>query len=216
MSKMLQKKKTIILTSVIILLPMLVGVFLWGRLPQVMPTHWGFSNEPNGWSSKPVVVFGMPLFMLALHLGCVFGTSLDPRHGRAGGALNGLVLWITPVIGIVVASVTYLMALGHPVDVGGVSLALMGLVFIVIGNYLPKCRRNSTIGIKVPWTLSDEETWRRTHRLAGPLWVAAGLVSCVSVVASLRNITVLGVATVVAVLVPIAYSAWYYHRVRKR
>ena len=51
----------------------------------------------------------------------------------------------------------------------------MGVIFLVTGNYLPKCRQNYTIGIKLPWTLDDEENWNYTHRLAGKLWMIGGV-----------------------------------------
>jgi len=51
----------------------------------------------------------------------------------------------------------------------------VGLVLAIVGNYLPKCKQSYTIGIKIPWTLSSEENWNRTHRFAGRIWVAGGL-----------------------------------------
>ena len=65
-------KKTIILTIVLILLPMVVGVVLWEKLPEMMVTHWGMNNEPNGWMSRPMAVFGLPVICAALHLFCIF------------------------------------------------------------------------------------------------------------------------------------------------
>ena len=56
----------------------------------------------------------------------------------------------------------------------------IGVLFMIIGNYLPKCKQNYTMGIKLPWTLDDEENWNRTHRFAGFLWVAGGVVIAIN------------------------------------
>ena len=71
--------KTLLITSVVILLPILVGLVLWNQLPDQIPSHWDASGEIDGWSSKPFTVFGMPLILLALQWLCVLGTNSDPK-----------------------------------------------------------------------------------------------------------------------------------------
>jgi hypothetical protein len=76
---MIKKNLTkLIIGSVLILLPVLAGVLLWDRLPETMVTHWGTDNNPDGWSPRWVVVFGLPLVLLAVHWGCMVLTALDP------------------------------------------------------------------------------------------------------------------------------------------
>ena len=87
---------------------------------------------------------------------------------------------------------------------------LMGLIFAIIGNYMPKCKQNYTIGIKIPWTLSSEENWNRTHRFAGRLWVVCGLV--IILTAFLGGFELfLGIALVMA-LAPVLYSYALYRK----
>ena len=71
--------KTLIVTSVVILLPILAGVILWNQLPNPMPTHWNASGEIDGWSSKPFAIFGLPLILLAAQWLSVLGTAADPK-----------------------------------------------------------------------------------------------------------------------------------------
>lgn len=168
--------KVLIITSLVILLPILAGVILWNQLPEQIPTHWNSVGEIDGWSSKPFAVFGLPLIMLTAQWLCVLGTGADPKKGNHSDKIVHLVLWIIPVINILLSVITYAVALGKEVRVEVIMPVFIGLVLAIVGNYLPKCKQNYTIGIKIPWTLNSEENWNKTHRFAGWLWTICGLV----------------------------------------
>lgn len=168
--------KILIVASVIILLPVLAGVILWNQLPEQMPSHWNAAGEVDGWSSRPFVVFGLPLILLAAQWLCVAGTSADPKKDSHPHKVLHLIFWIIPALSVLLFSITYAVALGKDVRVEVVMPVFIGLVFAIIGNYLPKCKQNYTIGIKIPWTLNSEENWNRTHRFAGRLWLVCGIV----------------------------------------
>lgn len=171
-----KNQKILILTSVVILLPILAGVILWNQLPEQIPTHWNFAGEIDGWSSKPFAIFGLPLILLAMQWLCVAGTFADPKRNNHSGKILHLVLWIIPVLNAVLSVLTYAAAMGKDVQMEVVMPVFIGLVLAIVGNYLPKCKQNYTIGIKIPWTLNSEENWNKTHRFAGRLWVVCGLV----------------------------------------
>ena len=168
--------KVLAITSVVILLPILVGIILWNQLPEQIPSHWNAVGEIDGWSSKPFAVFGLPLILLAFQWICVLGTFADPKKASHSSKILYLVFWIIPVLSAVLHAVTYAVALGKEVRMEVVMPVFMGLLFAIIGNYLPKCKQNYTIGIKMPWTLHSEENWNKTHRFAGRIWVVCGLI----------------------------------------
>ena len=167
--------RLLVVTSVVILLPILAGVFLWDRLPQQVPFHWNMAGEVDGWSSKPFAVFGMPLILLGAQWCAVLATLADPKKQNHSEKILQLVFWIIPVLNLLLSVATYTSAMGGSVRMEVLSTVFIGLLFVVLGNYLPKCKQNYTIGIKIPWTLSSEENWNRTHRLAGWIWVAGGV-----------------------------------------
>ena len=168
--------KTMILTSFLTLLPIVAGLILWNQLPEQMPTHWGMDGQVNGWSGKAFGVFGLPLILLAVHWLCALATFYaDPKKQNHTEKILHLVLWVTPVLSLLLHSFAYAAALGVAVDMNMMMPIFLGLLFTVIGNYLPKCKQNYTIGIKIPWTLDSEENWNKTHRFAGILWVIGGL-----------------------------------------
>ena len=212
---MIKKYKwTLLITSIVILLPIYFGYMLWDELPDIMATHWGFDNQPNGYSSKAMVVYGIPIIMLAMQWFMLFVTELDMKKKNHSMKLIQLVLWIIPAMTVLVSVVCYAYALGIELNTGFWALFFLGLMFIVVGNYLPKCRQNWTIGIKLPWTLSDAENWNHTHRLAGPVWMAGGLMTVLCSFFSKRPVVAYGsiVIILLMVLIPTVYSYLYYKK----
>ena len=205
-------KRTLIVTSIVTILPILVGIILWKQLPDTMATHFGADNNPNGFSSKAFAVFGLPCFLLAVHWVCAVVTARDPRKQNISPKMYSLVLWFIPLISLIMTTVTYFYNLGWPVDIAFVCQLLVSAVLIVAGNYLPKARQNYTIGIKLPWTLANEENWNRTHRLAGFLWVAAGVLLAVLTFCRISHMGWLIAVFVLAVAIPFVYSYWLHAR----
>lgn len=211
---MLKKSKTkLILSSAGVLLPAAVGVALWNRLPENMITHWGADGVADGWSSRGFFVFGAPLLLLALHWLCLRITAKDHEKREQSGKVFDLILWIIPVLSCFTCGMTYAAAMGRPLENATLGLAFLGLIFVIIGNYLPKCRQNYTIGIKVVWTLASEEVWNATHRLAGKVWVLGGLgmMVCVFLPEKLFGGVLVTLFAVMALL-PVVYAWWYYRR----
>ena len=167
--------KTLIICSIITILPIFIGLILWNQLPEQMPTHWNAAGEVDGWSSKPFAIFGLPLIMLGAQWLCVLGTLADPKKANHPDKVLHLVFWIIPVLSVVLNAVTIAAALGKEVRMEVFMPILIGLILTIVGNYMPKCKQNYTIGIKIPWTLNSEENWNRTHRFAGWLWTFSGV-----------------------------------------
>ena len=201
--------KVLIITSVILLLPILAGLILWNQLPEQMPTHWNAAGEVDGWSGKAFAVFGLPLIMVAAQWLCMLGTAADPKKNNHSEKVLHLVLWIIPVLSVVLHAVTYATALGHAVPMEVVMPILIGLIFTIIGNYMPKCKQNYTIGIKIPWTLDNEENWNRTHRFAGWLWTFCGI--AIMCTGFFGGFWVFLPVTLLMVLAPIIFS-YVLHR----
>ena len=208
-------KKELLLTSAVCLLPLLAGVILYPRLPETMTTHWGFDGTANGWAPRGMAVFGLPLLIMALHLVRSYAESRDTKRKNVNPVLRAVMLWFCPAVSLLGGVLTLGTGLGYEMHVGTVAPVFVGLLFLIHGNYLPKIRRNRTMGIKLPWTLASEENWTRTHRVAGFAWVAAGLLMVVSAFWQLHGPTVTVVLLALAVGIPVLYSYLYYCRHEK-
>ena len=208
-----EKKRTLLLTSLLTLFPILVGLLLWEKLPERMVTHWGIDGRPDGWSSRTFVVFGMPLLLLALHWLCMFLTTRDSKNKAQNGKVFSLVLWTTPAVSLFAAGLSYAAAFGVEVPISGVTCLLLGTMFFLVGNYLPKCKQSYTIGIKISWTLNSEANWLATHRFAGRIWTVCGvlLMTTAFLPVTFAFFCSLVLFTAMAV-VPIVYSYRFYKK----
>lgn len=205
-----QYKKTLTAACILILLPVIAGLLLWNRLPDRIPTHFGADNVANGWSSKPMAVFGMPLLLLAIELLCVFFANADPKKKNINEKMIRLILWIIPVISVITCFSCYALALGIAVDIGMLINILMGVMFMIMGNYMHKIKQNYSVGIKLPWTLNSEENWNRTHRLASWLFVLGGAAFFVN--GFFKSQWVLIGFLVCVFLIPAGYSYFLYRK----
>ncbi len=216
MKKFIKKNKnTLMLSSLVILLPVIFGVVLWNKLPDTMPTHWGIGNEPNGYSSKAFTVFGIPAFMLLLQFFSVWATSKDPKSDNINNKMLASVFWITPLCSVLVCSISYAYSIGVNVNVGMFVMLFLSVLFIIIGNYLPKCKQTYTVGIRVPWTLSDIEIWNKTHRFAGLIWVIGGISMLIMSFDIKKTYWMIFIMLSVICLAPILYSYILYQKKMK-
>ena len=205
-----KNRKTLIVTSIVILIPIIIGLLLWDKLPEKIPFHWNINGEVDSWASKPVAVFALSPFMLAMQWLCVLATSTDPKKANHTPKQLTLILWLVPVLNAVLTAVMYTSALGATVRIEAIMYVFLGLMFVIIGNYMPKCKQSYTIGIRISWTLNSEENWNKTHRFGGKVWVAGGVFTMAS--ALLGSIWLLIGVLVVMVATPTLYSYLYYRK----
>lgn len=198
--------KRMILTTAICLLPILAGLALYSRLPEQVPTHFDFNGNPDGWSSRAFAVFGIPGLMAAINLFLHICLEKDPKRANMSAALKHISLWVIPVLSVLTSGLTLGAAMGWPVHVESAIPVLVGGLFLLVGNYLPKTKQSYTMGIRLPWTLDSEENWTRTHRLSGFLWVLCGLVMIPLSLLRLWSGWLLGALLAVMVLIPAVYS----------
>ncbi|CAM3228361.1 SdpI family protein [Streptobacillus ratti] len=177
---MLNNKK-ILISILLCLLPVAYVLLIYDKLPEMIPTHWNFSGEIDGYTSKKVFVFGMPIFFAVMNIFTIFMAKADPKKMGNNSFLFKNILWISPIFINLIMIFTVLIALGYNIDVPKIVKIFVGIVLIIVGNYLPKCKQNYTIGIKTPWTLNDEENWNKTHRFGGKIFVISGIVTILSI-----------------------------------
>ena len=212
---MKESKKTMIITSLLCLAPMILGAVYYGKLPAEMPIHWNAAGEVDGYASKAMAVFGLPLFLFVLEWVMYFVVLNDPKKQNQSKIMRDLGFWSVPSIALVIYPVMIFSALGYDIPIVPIACSLTGLILILCGNYMPKTKQNYTIGIKLPWTLHDPENWYKTHRLASFIWVVCGMVmiGC----GFMTKFAVAGLIAVilVATLVPTVYSYMLYRKKQK-
>lgn len=171
------KKKTnstLIITTLVCLLPVILSLVLYDRLPAQIAVHFDHTGAPDNYLPKALAVFGLPVLLAAINLLTHFMLDHDPRRKNASATMRLVAKWSIPLISVIVIPVTLFMAMGARIPIVMLVTGLVGVLLVICGNYLPKCKRNYTMGIRLPWTLDSDDNWNKTHRFAGPIWVIGG------------------------------------------
>jgi len=199
---------TTIVTSFICLTPAIFALLVYDQLPSQIPIHFNNGGNADNYMPKNLAAFGLPVIMLLINIYTHFRLNHDPKIERASTVIRQIAKWIVPTISLTLLPYSYARSMGMDISIKMIASALPGLAIIVCGNYLPKCRQNYTVGIKLPWTLHSETNWNKTHRFAGFLWVVGGLVILVNAFLSFWYVqwAVIGLL----VIVPILYSYLEY------
>ncbi len=168
------KWKSIIVTCIVCLLPILLGVVLWDSLPGNMAVHFDIHNKPDNFSSKAFVVFGLPLLMVCLQIFCCIINDINAKKHGERVKFERATKWIIPVMTIVLQAITFGYNLGYNIDIRKTTALIVGIVFLVIGNYLPKFDYIKNYDI-------DTEKARKINRFIGCITVVMGIMSIVSI-----------------------------------
>lgn len=201
-------KKTLYSTTLLTLLPIIIGLLLWDKLPDVLPIHFDFRGNTDGFMSKNIVIFAFPFLFMLLNLLVIFLISNDPKRENIGNKVFSISCWIIPIIDNLVIYSIYAIALNYQINVILLTHLIIGLVFISIGNYMTKNHQNYTIGIRLPWTLDNQNNWNKTHRFASKIWILSGLLIILNGFIKIQylSVTLIGLA----IVLPIIYSFVLY------
>lgn len=214
---MLRKNKTqILLSSIVILLPAVAGLLMWNILPDKMATHWNVAGEADGFSGKLFAILGAPVISLISQWMGIFVTMHDRKNKEQNTKVLAMILWIVPIVSLVIGCGMYAAALGKEIGLELLVKVPIGLMFLIMGNYMPKCKPNRTIGVRVKWTLENEENWVKTHRFTGRLWVAGGIFILAMMLVPLeRYVGIFFAVILLLALAPELYSYLYYRRQKR-
>jgi len=187
----------------------LFSLAVYSRLPEEVPVHWGFSGEPNRFGSRLEGAFLIPMMMIAVFAIMQWYPSRDPRAANIAKFRGAYDTVVTATIAVL--SGLHVLALGNAlgwdIDIPKVGMIALGLMFILLGNLMPRVRSNFIFGIRTPWTLSSESVWMRSHRVGGYAKVVAGIITIVAgFVAQPVGYIVALVSLLISGLVPVVYS----------
>lgn len=203
----MSRKSYYVLSSLVCLMPILLSVFNYSSLPQSMPIHWNVSGAPDNFAAKPLVVFGIPAAMAALNI--IVNAVTDCRKG-CPKAMRFVLGWMIPVLTIILYASTIYYALGFAVKMEVVVPVIVGILFVAIGNYLPKVKKDSSFGIGVLRSRRSPKNVSRINRFSGFSFVACGLLT---ILFALLHLPYLSLA---AMLLSAVCPAVYYLTLKKQ
>lgn len=209
-----KNKRKLLISSAVILLPMLIGIFGGKILPEEIAVHWGFGGEADGYMKASATFIVLPLVLLAFHVGCMGLTDVICKNLEQNKKVMEITFWVIPAISLIACGVILAAAFGYSASLILTCIwVLLALTFVYIGNYMPKTTRNVAMGIKVKWTLASDENWNATHRFAGKVWFILGILCLAAVFLPAAAFPYAVLAMVlIAVIPPILYSYLFYKK----
>ena len=205
-----------ILPLAAILISMVVTAFLLPRLPDPVPIHWGPTGQPDNYAPRLIGSFLLPLTALGVYLLFLVIPVLDPKRANYEKFADTYHYWRIAFVLFMVflqGITLYSILIGDSRLNTNLVFIGVGLLFILIGNYMPRVRSNWFVGIRNPWTLSNQEVWRRTHRFGGQIFVAGGLaMMVVALISEEWQVAVLLGAIFAMAVIPNVYSYILFRR----
>lgn len=212
---MKKDKKILIITTILCLVPIILGLAMYDRLPEELAIHFDSAGIANGFMAKNIAIWLLPVFMAAINIFANVMMNNDPKRMNASVVARNIGIWLIPITSLILMPITLFKSIGYDIPIEVIMPVMVGVLIVVFGNYMPKCKQNYTVGIKLPWTLNDENNWNKTHRLAGYVWIIGGL--AIIILSFVNFNTTISIITIIAVLVvvPIIHSYRIY-RISKR
>ena len=211
MKRNIFKDKGFWISSAVCLLPILLSAICYNSLPDQVATHFDVNFSPDGYSPKWQAAFMIPGIMFLVNIFLWFMIENDPKNASINKTLKAFLHWFIPVLSVFTQASILLYALDNTINLIRILPLLIGIMLIFIGNYLPKCKQNYTTGIKLPWTLSSEENWNRTHRFGGKVMVICGFIIALCTFWKISIIIIIS-ALLACALAPAIYSYVLYKK----
>ena len=201
--------KILIITGLICLIPIIFGVILYDQLPEQMAVHFGVDNEPNSFAPKEFALFGIPILMFALQVFCcIFSDFMEEK--KQNKKYITIYKWIIPIIEMVVYLTMLAYGAGIELDMRMIVCITLGIVFTLVGNYMPKTEPN-----KLQMNYIRADFWKKIKRPAGYFFVIMGLLFIIS--AFLNSIVsfILMIILIICAVLTTIYSLYLFYKNRK-
>ena len=171
--------KRMLVTVIVCLLPMIAGAVLYNQLPEQMAVHFNLNNEADNYASKAFAVFALPVFMALLQIFCCASMDITRKEKKKKTKFEEVGIWIIPVLDIVCCFTLIGNALWEGFDIRRIICLVLGLVYIVMGNYMPKMSYEVAKGIMHPVPKS-EQSFRKMIRVLGYTFIIVGILLLIS------------------------------------
>lgn len=208
------KKDWVIL--ILIVIGFVIGIYFYPSLPSRVPIHWNSQGQIDGYGSKLFGALGIPLMNLGMYLLFIVLPYIDPKRKNYENfqSTYQYLKYLLIIFFLGLEVITLLIATGVVDNTPLLIQVLVSLLFILLGNVMGRFKHNYFVGIKTPWTLANEQVWRKTHRMAGPIWVIGGILN---ILLAITGMTFNGMAFIIIiitiVLVPTVYSYISYQKI---
>ncbi|MEC7262675.1 MAG: SdpI family protein [Bacteroidota bacterium] len=202
----------------IVLLPFLYLMYVWNQLPEKVPLHYNLKGEVDRYGDKSELIMIPILLPLLIYVIFLAVPYIDPKKQiqKMGNKYDTLKLILTTFMSALALFIIY-TAKNQTLTNPNIIFLIIGLLYLIFGNYFKTIKANYFIGIRTPWTLESESIWKETHKLGGKVWFVGGLlvIICSLLLNKELNAKVFLGITIIIVLIPIVYSYILYRKEKK-
>lgn len=200
----------------IVLLPFIYLAHVWGELPEQVPMHWNIRGEIDRYGDKIELILIPILLPLLIYIIFLVIPSIDPKDKikNMGSKFHSIKILLTTMMTILALFIIYI-AKNQSMTNPNYIVLLVGVLYIILGNYFKTIKPNYFIGIRTPWTLENETVWKKTHKLGGKMWFPAGIVVVLSslILERQTNFILFIIITSIIAIIPMVYSYLLYKKV---
>jgi uncharacterized membrane protein len=193
----------------------LAWIIAFPQLPDQVPIHWNLKGEADGFAAKTNAMLSTLGIMVLLYVTMAFLPKVDPRKSNYKYFSKSYNIIMNVLLGVffVVNLFVIFNAIGYDVPMSNMGPLVVGIIFLVLGNYMQQVRSNFFIGIRTPWTLSSDDVWKKTHRAASKIFFFVGLIMMATTFASdMWKETVFIVVITITIIAPYLYSYYLYRK----
>lgn len=195
----------IIFTCLLCLMPICLGLYFYEELPDSMAIHFNINNQPDNWASKNFAILGLPIIMTLLQIFCCIVSDLNEKEKGKSPKIIKVMKWFIPIVTVFIYTLTILVGLGKEVDIGKVVTIFLGLMFVIMGNYMPKMSYEDAKGNIHPMP-KTEKTFKKMARTMGYTFIVGGILMIGAIFVSNK----LGFIAVLALCLLVFIEGWIY------
>ncbi len=209
------KKEAVI--WLILLLPFIYSFIVWNKIPDKVPTHFDIKGQPDDYSGKAFALLLLPVMNIVIYFILFIVPRIDPRkknYAAFGSSYQNIRLLIHLFFVGIFIFITQTTSGGQPLKLNAFLSGLL-LFFALLGNYMRTVRSNFFVGIRTPWTLSNDIVWRKTHELGGKIWFYSGIVLAIVIffLPQTAAVVVMFCGIFLMVIIPVVYSYLEYRKI---
>jgi Predicted integral membrane protein len=194
---------------VVLALPFIGAILLYPHLPQQVPIHWDIHGNVDNYGSKFFGTFFLPLLNVLMYVLFIILPKIDPKRANYNkfNSSYQIIRYTLHLFFLLMFAVTAAASLGYPIPIGKWIPAGVSVLFIVMGNFMGRIRHNYFVGFKLPWTLANEDVWRKTHQFGGKLMVIGGAAALLGVIFTKETVSF--VIMTAGIFIPIVITTIY-------
>lgn len=190
--------KWLVYTSIICLLPIILGLVYYNELPEMVAIHFDIYNNPDNYFSKELFVFALPVFMMIIQIFCCVMYDVQDTNKEANEKTIKIFKYIIPVITVIIYIITLMYSLGNVIDIRKAVMIIIGVMFVIMGNYTPKLVGN----IHLRWPkIKNEKVYSKVKRIFGYIFIINGFLFMASILFdAIISICLIGVVVLEAIV----------------